>query len=498
MQLGRNHPCHCGSGRKYKNCCLQKDEEVRIARLQAERAEQEGAALATKAVARNRDPGDRSQAEQFDSASAPNPDKPAAQDPKVEALNARWEEFEKRNFDGQIALFLKTVEEPELMDDEMAFQMLNTLYQKTITPQQRDRYDELVEKLRKRLPKVYAKSAHYYLQNCITCAVLAGRFDRIPAMMNELAQRAGKDIDIFNSVVEQLAYYGQLPTLIEAMHLAWPKVNRSGEIVPWGIDEFVGKAVQNLVFDYVERHPAAVSGDAGLFERLKFYTQVETERIDKIIALLLGQANRQWMRGDFTLKPSKRRPRSRDDDGNGIRIPKPIQQNLFDMSLDFQGRLRREANIPFVKSELGRQQIVKYFIRRLAGELEPRQSMLDAALNRPKPKTRPPEFYLQGDENSVNWLCPDRETLDHFLSGLFHFLGSQPYTAAMTFALIPAWLRFLETHQLISTSLREETMQTLHNLKVDLHKLLPKMSSDPALLTMLKSWDDNTVPEKSL
>lgn len=31
-RLGRNDPCHCGSGRKYKHCCLAKDEA-------AERAE---------------------------------------------------------------------------------------------------------------------------------------------------------------------------------------------------------------------------------------------------------------------------------------------------------------------------------------------------------------------------------------------------------------------------------------------------------------------------
>ena len=24
---GRNEPCHCGSGRKYKHCCLEKDEQ---------------------------------------------------------------------------------------------------------------------------------------------------------------------------------------------------------------------------------------------------------------------------------------------------------------------------------------------------------------------------------------------------------------------------------------------------------------------------------------
>jgi hypothetical protein len=32
-ELARNEPCHCGSGRKYKRCCLQKDSE----RLRSER-----------------------------------------------------------------------------------------------------------------------------------------------------------------------------------------------------------------------------------------------------------------------------------------------------------------------------------------------------------------------------------------------------------------------------------------------------------------------------
>ena len=33
---GRNEPCHCGSGRKYKHCCLLKDEEAaRAARASA-------------------------------------------------------------------------------------------------------------------------------------------------------------------------------------------------------------------------------------------------------------------------------------------------------------------------------------------------------------------------------------------------------------------------------------------------------------------------------
>jgi hypothetical protein len=36
MKLGRNDPCHCGSGKKYKACCLAKDEaKERAARAKA-------------------------------------------------------------------------------------------------------------------------------------------------------------------------------------------------------------------------------------------------------------------------------------------------------------------------------------------------------------------------------------------------------------------------------------------------------------------------------
>ena len=45
QHLGRNDPCHCGSGRKYKHCCLDKDEAAaRAARAEAEAAAPAGAA----------------------------------------------------------------------------------------------------------------------------------------------------------------------------------------------------------------------------------------------------------------------------------------------------------------------------------------------------------------------------------------------------------------------------------------------------------------------
>ncbi len=69
--LGRNDPCHCGSGKKYKHCCLDKDEGAERAK-RAEVAE----------VAQGE------QVEQV--APAPAHDKPAPNHPPKRAANQPW------------------------------------------------------------------------------------------------------------------------------------------------------------------------------------------------------------------------------------------------------------------------------------------------------------------------------------------------------------------------------------------------------------------------
>src|SRR5262245_11066789 len=49
--LGRNDPCHCGSGKKYKKCCLAKDEtaERKVLDAKWEKSTAEAKAEAEKA-----------------------------------------------------------------------------------------------------------------------------------------------------------------------------------------------------------------------------------------------------------------------------------------------------------------------------------------------------------------------------------------------------------------------------------------------------------------
>lgn len=484
MNINRNDPCHCGSGKKYKKCCMEKDRALeRAQQAQSEVEEQnrlagyENAVKATIPEEFPRPP------EKPKKAKAPNP--------HAEAINARWKEFEEQDYEGQITLFLQTLEEPELMDDEMAFEMLNTLHPQTVEHHEYDRYETLVEQLRERLPKIYHKSAQYYLENLITDAVIAGRLERVPALMNELTSRAHKDIDIFNKVVDQLAYYGQLSVLRESFESAWPAVKKSPHIVPWGIEEFAIKTVKFLIFDYLEEHGAEVSGHSKLFKRLESYSEIVPERIAKTMALLAGQAARQWTREDFTFTPKLK---SRDGGGKAISLPKAVQDNLFDLSVDFQGYLWREEQVPLTKSELAREDLVVYLVERLAGELEPRKSMFDAVVHsrRPGPLKRSPTFYLSGDDDSVHWLCPDRTTLDAFLVRFMDFILVLPYKITALFEIIPSWLGFLESRQLISASARLQTLRDLQGLKSELLGVLRKVQPDPALLSAIENWEKET------
>jgi hypothetical protein len=52
MSVGRNDPCPCGSGKKYKKCCFAKDEAKHSAELAARAAAPAPSAEAPKAAKR--------------------------------------------------------------------------------------------------------------------------------------------------------------------------------------------------------------------------------------------------------------------------------------------------------------------------------------------------------------------------------------------------------------------------------------------------------------
>ena len=79
--LGRNEPCPCGSGKKYKHCCLDKDEaKARDARAKAAEKAARAAEKEAKAAEKSGDK-DKKEAAGPESQAPPQPRKPQTYQP---------------------------------------------------------------------------------------------------------------------------------------------------------------------------------------------------------------------------------------------------------------------------------------------------------------------------------------------------------------------------------------------------------------------------------
>jgi hypothetical protein len=480
MKIGRNAPCSCGSGKKYKQCCLRKDEEA--TRL----------ALATPIEPTTPTPR----------AAKPLHVPPPPPDPRIAAWNARREAFEAGDSADQMALFQHTLEEPELLDGEMAFEMLNKLFHAAIAHNDRERFGALVERLHARRPEVYDAEAHYCLDWLMTNALVAKRYDRVPALAGEMAVLAGKEIDLWHRVESQLAYHGQLAVLVEAMRLAWPQVRRSGDIVSWGIDEFAQRAIGYELLDSAEHTPPLEASDPALLARLHFYSQeIVPERIAAYLAHLTGQAQRQWTMRDFAFAPPRRRSRHDWDEEDEEDAPDKAasqstgNQNFYDLSIEFLGYLHRVEGVPSTKGALGRRELAKFIFERHAGALEYQESLLESLqrdLTHRHGRKLPPTPKLR---KYAHPLVPDHERLDRFLGGLLQLLNQLYYHTAAVFELIPAWLRFLESRHLIDAALRVQTLRDMESLVEPLCQVCGNFADDPTLHQALLCWREDAAQE---
>jgi hypothetical protein len=200
------------------------------------------------------------------------------------------------------------------------------------------------------------------------------------------------------------------------------------------------------------------------------------------------------MMDDFKLAPPKRR--SRDDwDGEAeeeevkeARKPDSARINLYDLTLQFVNYAHRIEDVAWTKANLASGEIFNFIVRRNAGELEYRESMLDSSLRSVGQKRGPIKKFRRYE----HLLCPDRERLDTFLAGNLQLLNHQPHKVAATMELIPAWMRFLETQRLLDAILRKETLESLKPLTGYLLKPFDTLrSSDPTLHEAIKRWSED-------
>jgi hypothetical protein len=473
MKAGRNDPCPCGSGKKYKKCCLTVDQQASfgptavIASPPKPVAPPRSVPILTHQHPKPGGPTALAHAPQ-------TPSHPLPPDPVTERGKSCWREFESAIDDGRIAVFKKTLEDAEVTDD-LAFEMLSILHADAVRSGVRTRFAECVDALREGRPEVYYKSAQYYLSWCLLDALAESRQDVVPLLASELAARAGRDIDIFNHAMDALGYHGQLSVLVEALRIAWQFVKTSDNIVPWGISEFVKTGVDHEIFQYLEHTASPDPTDTVLLDRVRFFVEdPSADYLCKFIGDLTGNSGREWRADDFALTPARKR--SRDDwdtEQEDSHTPDHGAINLSRLISEFVGYVRREEGVPFPRGELVRQELYRYFIRRNEGDLDPRPSMLEHALHPQRKMAKPPR--------PAHPLCPERVNLEVHLSRMMALSNGRYLPAAALFQAMPAWLRFLESRRLIDAGTSKKVAAELLPLHATLLRIWKQYADDPLM-----------------
>jgi hypothetical protein len=477
MKTGRNDPCPCGSGKKFKKCCLGKSL------LNAPPSQDARAVLAAASAPLKQTPARRQPA--APEKRAPE-QPPRPRNPLQQKWDALWTEFKSQHGEAREAIFLRTLDDNELMDDEAAFEMLNGLHEDAVVRGERERFGRMVETLAERRPELYQQSSHYFLSWQLLDALADCRPD-VLSLTRALAGKAGRDIDIVNRGLDALAYHGQLVPLVEARRIGWPLVRESNNIMGWGIGEFSEAGASCEMYAYLEVASSPDPSNGELLERIRYFVEdPRLEYVAEFIGDVSGNVDGAWTVADFSLRPPKnqrRRGEWDDEDDEENETPEDRgSRNLFRLITQFVGYLRRVEQVPYPRGEFIRHALHGYFIERHRGDLNPRLSMLDQALH-PKKKLPPPP-------KPSHPLCPERVTFEICLAQRFGFMAAQHHKAAALFEVIPAWLRFLQSKKLIDDEQRARTLEELRPLHASVLKVMENYTEDPTVYRSLKGWPD--------
>ncbi|SKC10263.1 YecA family protein [Alkalitalea saponilacus] len=185
--IGRNDPCHCGSGKKYKKCCLATDQ-------QKERDEY----LLSKEYLPDDDLFEEvfGEYDKFDLNSLDfgalnesfEDDYPKISTEEEIKVNDWWERYKEMDDPEEIILHLKTFLEENTIETNINLGLEHeVIFELVAESQRRDSLDKAIDFLfymRERYPDIYVKSAGYYDTDIIVWLCLKGRTAEISQYLN--------------------------------------------------------------------------------------------------------------------------------------------------------------------------------------------------------------------------------------------------------------------------------------------------------------------------
>jgi len=475
MKIGRNAPCPCGSGKKYKKCCLRIDEPKADEERQQNAGEQDKIDTEESVLDNNED---HENGPHEDAAVAVVDDN---DDEIAESESDRiWGELKDGDFDRKATIIEKILDDPNLFEEFDCFELFNGLHDVCQHLDDRQVFKKLTHRLKQEYPDRYKNKLGYLLQTLIQDALVDENKTEADSLFLEFADHADADIDVFNSTLDQMACHADLDLMLSAMHRGWDKVKDSSEIVSWGVSEFGNLAAKYAIFKYISEVSDPVPTDPVFLKNLEKFIDPDVEILKTYLAHITGSSGKEWQLDDFNYqieprrrKKGKGKPKKKEKKRLSLET---FTRNVHNFTIEFLRYLTREEGFSFPKAEIAASELREYLIKRAEGELEEEPSLFEKMMQPElKNKKKPPPSF-------DHILCPDKKTFDRFIGSFLSFFNLRLFRAAIVFESIPAWLRFLENKGLIEYAMRLKTGSSVYELYGALRNILEKEDEDKKCL----------------
>ena len=456
----RNAPCYCGSGKKYKNCCLRIDQEANNAQLIKINLPQAGVDDFSEDHAIVVNENDQNEAStQVDIQ-------------KQTALEVFWNKFDAASDEEQIILLDEALNETDFLDGDTVFESFLAIAEYLETISNRDAFAQLVHKLKLTHFNVYVENSDFLLSNCIKNAIVAQRPDEVKALVREWRQFAtSRSIDDLLNVARQLAFYEQIEAislLVAPLHQEILDANNillgdDSDFVAFGLYAFYDQLV-------AQGQPLTIENPTLLAQINTFYPSPNLQNIESELRWITGDLTNEWTLADFKTDIASNRT-------NHDEIS-PFEMKIRDFFSSFVHFLCTTHHFSISKAILAADVIRTYVLQQKSGDIKLKSSQTSKNKKLKKLKDGTPAYFF----------IPNYATMDMFLGELAVFFNLQYYLVAQFVEAIPFWLKFLLQQKLIDFQQFNDVIVDIQKIQEEILTFFEKYTSDPLIAKDIEKW----------
>lgn len=202
MKLGRNEPCYCGSGKKYKKCCLEKDEvqwsgSSTLPDLPDEQDDRRSTGVKRESISEP----------DFSTGLQPFPSNPEISEEENSLVEDWWSAYDELEDPDAIRMHMESFMSlhPELLEhlginDNAVFDLGN----KYRGEGRLEEYATFLMDYARRFPSVYAESEGYFNLDIIAWLISAGRQQKIKPFFDPYLSDPSKHVEQLFDLVDLL------------------------------------------------------------------------------------------------------------------------------------------------------------------------------------------------------------------------------------------------------------------------------------------------------